>query len=280
MKLKASALEGLLNLLHQKMNDPSSKTYLPTIVQSLTNPSINPYVVNDSWNLGELGGDSIVTGANQICLQATPDNYYPLQGIYASLPQITLSSIKIVGLINVLPESPTVTDPNSDDPKVSIVLDFCTVTGTSLPTNITVNGNFTLNQSCCIPGRGSQTCDPSSPKFSTDGDGIFTAQLSPTSTTSLKMTCNSVITVQPDSSFLVTVTSIDVNIPVDALNISVQINTVGKGDKETYEKLAEEALNSNGAKTQILNQMQKEASGDTALNEIGKMITNQLNNIF
>lgn len=284
MKANMSILEALLDMLQQKMIDPSSHYYLPVLVQQLNNPSINPYVINDDWNMSGLSGDSIVTGANQICLQATPDKYYPAQGIYASMPQITLSSIQINGLINVLPEKPTVVDPDSDAPKISVVLDFCTIMGTSLPTSITIAGNFTLNQSCCVPARGAQTCEPTYPKFSTDGDGTFTATLSPvtgpTQTNQLKMTCNAVITVQPDNSFLVTVTDIDVNIPTEALSISVVINSTGKGDKKTYEKLAEEALNSDGAKSQILTQMQSEASSEATRDEIGKMITNQLNNLM
>ncbi|MDN3694334.1 hypothetical protein QWZ06_19625 [Chryseobacterium tructae] len=94
------------------------------------------------------------------------------------------------------------------------------------------------------------------------------------------MNCNAVITVQPDSSFLVTVSSLEAIIPNTALTISVTIDSAGKGDKKTYEKLAEEALNSDGAKTQILKQLQEQLSSQSALSQISKMITDQLNNVF
>ncbi|WP_160139805.1 hypothetical protein [Chryseobacterium sp. c4a] len=281
MNASLSLLEAILNLLQKKMRDSSSNYYLPDLLKQLDNPNINPYVVDGDWDLDNLSGDSITTGANQICLQATPDQYYPAQGISSSPPQIVLSSIQVAGLINVLPEKPNVIDPDSDAPKVSVVLDFCTILNSGLPTTITVNGNFTLSQSCCIPNRGSQVCDSSSSKFGTDGEGTFSAVISPAGQNNqLTMNCDSVITVQPDSSFLVTVNSMIVAIPKTALTISVTINSAGKGDKKTYEKLAEEALNSDGAKTQILAQLQEQLSSDTARNQIGTMITNQLNSIL
>ncbi|MDN3694333.1 hypothetical protein QWZ06_19620 [Chryseobacterium tructae] len=78
-----------------------------------------------------------------------------------------------------MPEKPNVTDPNSDAPKVSVVVDFCTITDNQIPSTITVSGNFTLSQSCCIPDNVTQLCNASSAKFGTDGDGTFSAVISP-----------------------------------------------------------------------------------------------------
>ncbi|MDN3694332.1 hypothetical protein QWZ06_19615 [Chryseobacterium tructae] len=79
MNASATLLEAILNMLQKKMIDSSSNYYLPNLLKQLNNPNINPYIVEGSWTLDNLSGDSITTGADQICIQATPDNIIQIQ---------------------------------------------------------------------------------------------------------------------------------------------------------------------------------------------------------
>lgn len=277
---QGSMLEFVLDLFHQKMCDPTNQDYLPKLVPQLKDPNLDPYSASADWPLSDLSGSSIMTSADQICLQATPSKYSPAVGIASTTPAIVLSNVFVNGLVNVLPEKPIVTDPNSDAPKVSVALDFCRIKGsTGIPDNVTITGDFTLNQACCVPARGSSECAPADPKYTTAGDGAFTCTLSlGNDVDKIQMVNNAVITVQPSGDFLVEIKTVSAVIPTAALSTTVIINT--KDHKSTFEQLAEEALNSEAGKQQLIDAFVQQLTSQSTLTEISKMITTQINNVL
>ncbi len=276
-----SLLEAILKVFKKRMTTPADSDYLPKLVPKLNNPCLAPYRATDDWTLNNLAGSSIVTASNQICIQSTPSKYSPAVGMQCDAPNLKLSNIVVDGLTNVQPEEATVTDPDGDAPKVVVPLDFCTITGNaSIPEAITICGNFALSQTCCIPLRGATSCAPGNPTFGTTGTGTFTATISvPPSGEKIQMVNHATITVDPSGNFVVKIDSVDANIPEDALNTVVVIST-SDPHKSAFERLAEEALNSDGGKKQLIGAFVAELTSPNTLNEIGNMMTKRINEVF
>jgi hypothetical protein len=269
---QGSIIEFVIQLLYQNMIDPKSNDYLPKLVPKISDPSLAPYSTPGPWNLTNLSGSDMAASADQICIQATPPQYSPAVGMHAAMPNIALTKIVITGLTNVQPEKPVVTDPNSDAPKVSVALDFCTITGDPTnPPQISITGNFHIVQNCCVPTRGASSCAPGNPTYDTSGDGTFTATLARTGPATQLQMINHAI--------LVTIDTVQPNISTDALTVAVLIDS-GSPHREVWEKLAEEALNNDSGKHQIIAAFAAQLTDASTLGSISAMITQQINNML
>lgn len=279
-----SILEILLDSLHKKMRDATSSYYLPNIVAGFNNPKLSPYTASGPWTLnGDLGDMNIKTASNQLCLQATPAPYLPATGIGSEGPIVKLENIKICGLNNVLPDSHAVTDPDSDAPKVTVYLSYCTIHDGKLPEVITITGNFNITQQCCIPDRSTGKCTSTGTKYSVDnGSGSFTTTLTPDANDNLLMICNATITVQANKDFLFTINDMSITAPENTINTHITINDSSQF-KDAYEKLADDAFNSSGeygAKQKIVTLINANLKRDNIKNQIGSKITELINQAF
>lgn len=154
--------EMIFKLLAEKMNDSSSKFYLPELLKN-QKPSYEPYLIS-KWDIGEiqLGTDSELIGAaDAICSTSTIGNH---DGKHQGNPKISMTNIKIAGLSNVKIDGSPIFD-STDDSIVSCKLLFSTLSNPNYPP-LSISGSFDLTQGCY-----SNTAKQS---FTQEGQGTFT----------------------------------------------------------------------------------------------------------
>jgi len=259
-------LKFVINYLWSQMPVKSSQFFLPKLLGEQES-TYDPYYVGN-WNIGLLPDNN-----DAVCSRGSNP------GSCIGNPTLDLSEVVIKGLYNLQPsdEKPVVTDTN-----VKASLNFCTLPmGTPYVTSqyITVTGRYLYTQ-LCKDSNGNE-------QYTIHGTGSFTATIftgkgigdldiipDPNDNTKLKVVAKQIsIEVPPTSdSKLCTAEGAPKN-----SNICISVKMDSGSD---FNFLANQAANYKLLSTMIVQNINNKLADPNALNDLGNMLTNQVNHIF
>lgn len=259
-------LKFLVNYLWGQMSIQSSQFFLPAILAKQAN-SYDPYSAGD-WDLGTLPDNN-----DAVCLSGNDP------GTCIGNPTLKLSGVVIKGLYNLQPNAtrPVVTNTN-----VKASMDFCTLPVTAPHVTsqyVVVTGRYQYDQECLSSDGKS--------KFPVEGTGSFTATIfsgqgsgdldiipDPNDSSKLKVVMNS-MTLGIPATFagkLCTAPGASSN-----SNICISIKMDSGPD---YNFLANQAANYKKVSEMIVTNINQKLTDPNVLTDLGKVLTNAVNNIF
>lgn len=259
-------LKFVINYLWSQMSVKSSEFFLPKLLGEQES-TYDPYYVGN-WNIGELpdSNDAVCTRGNNA-------------GSCVGNPTLSLNEVVIKGLYNLQPgtEKPIVNNTN-----VKAALNFCTLPmGAPYVTSqyIAVTGRYLYAQLCKdindndqypIQGTGSFTATI----FTGKGEGDIDVIPDPNDNTKLKVVVNRIsIEVPPTSDTKLCTAE---GAPQNS-NICISVKMDSGSD---FNFLANQAANYKLVSTMIVKNINDKLADPSALNDLGNMLTKQVNHIF
>lgn len=220
-------LKFFLQKMKGYMNDPSSKLYLPKLIQNQTDPRYEPYTLHGAWQLPDSAVLTKVTEA--ICIGTMSKTC--LDSAATASPNLRLSDpggmpfadpwpFRIAGLSNL-----TIGDIRMDGGETFTASAF--VGGIAELPFLTVSGNFVLSQSC--------RCVDDGDRWTAMGYGTFSYGIKAVTAT-LTATAY-VATSGPNANYLavrVDKLGVTADTASDKLVVSVSVKTFSGADEEMW----------------------------------------------
>lgn len=273
-------LQFFLTIFYKHAIDPTSDYYLPKLIQSQTDPVVEPYTFGGDWNNVQIGAEEAARGAMQICQgTASGANFgIPTDGATPLLDLVRASEtdfsgafpFELVGLSNMLAAAPVVTDGDSFTASATL---GSIVTWPIGP--IHIRGNFIVNQSCCLTD-DMATCIPGS-QYAPRGEGTFDATIA-----TARASVQASATVSPDGSTL-TVTVNSLGFTAQPADLSVDIVIMSVQDpvwRTTWSKFAEEVFSAAGTRQAMIAQIGETLNSDSVKQGFQNVINNALASMF
>ena len=262
-----SILSFVASLLYKAAINPSSSAYLPKVISSATNPTLEPYTVSGDWNLGNV--ESSVPGAANIICGGISTAHQSEIATPNSEVTLDLTNIKIAGISNAQP-LPMLAVNTSVEAMAIIgqVADW--------PHKFVISGDFSLQVYCC-PTVNFSTCSGPSNQYT--GSGTFSGAIAAAAIGAL-------MTLSTDGNELVaTMNSLYLRTDPNAINpqnflITVDITSIPAGNRSYWNQQAENLFNSPQAADAIADKIQYQINQPRVLNTLSDVITEALQGIL
>lgn len=261
-------LSFIANSLSGIANKPGNQYYLPDQLKDATNPTIEPYDIDGTWNIPDASSfypSAGMTICSAIGTQASP----PQTDIStpSSAVPIDISKVVINGASNAF-AFPILVSHNT----LSALAVFGQVSGWS-PPNISIDGDFVLTVSCC-ESKDFKTC--SGPSSKSQGQGTFNANIK---------NCSIVATIDittKGTDLVATVSELemfcDPNL-IDPTNVVFTIDIHGIPDSDVWSKQAAKIFNSSSGTGAIINNINEQFKGKGVREQLSTIITNAINSL-
>lgn len=300
-------LQFLLRLFHAQMIDPNSQFYLPKLIKAQRNPTYEPYTLTREWTLPK--DSKLLSAGCAICFATAPEDAglakpagvplteYAAQPGYCGAngsicpfpdylpsapPALTLTdrshvdspgkvNFEIVGISNVLPSLPLVTDGEN----IKGTATFSSVATWPHSDGLRLTGNFILDQSCCMSDDG-KTCTPGGKNWENHGFGTFAALIK-------SSTVSATATAYFDNSgaLQLTVHSLDFNLASDTTNLIISAEILSITDpkvRASWQQTLQPMLDSATTRTAIMDNIKDQLASESTKKDFEKAINDALRN--
>ena len=263
-------LSFIANSLSKIANKPGNEYYLPQQLKNASNPKIEPYTIDGTWNIPDASSFYPAAGmtiCGAIGTQANPPQNEistPNSPVPININQVVISGASNAYAFPILVANNT----------LSALAVFGQVSTWS-PSNIAINGNFDITVNCCVT-QDFKTC--SSASTSNKGNGTFSASIKDCS-----IAATIVISADPSGKNLkATVPKLELlcdNNIIDPKNVEFTISISGVAGADVWNKQAEKIFNSPEGTLAIINNINEQFQSSSVRDQIGQIITNAINSL-
>jgi hypothetical protein len=260
-------LQFIINYLWGQMSQPASEFFLPKLLASQQS-SYDPYEVGH-WDLGTLPEkvDAACNSQTQL-------------GKCSDYPTLVLDNVLIKGLYNLQPSGAA---PKVNGTNVQVMMNFNKLPPGQYVTSqfVTITGNYTYTQGC------TPTMPPGPNNYTVVGTGTFTAQIfeaqgyanidiipDPNDGSKLLVRVNAMSLIAPPTT---TVAKCTAQGAKSNTNICISIQ-MSSGNQFNF--LANQAANYAQVTKMMVDRINNQLANPGALQDLGNMLTRQVNNIF